>query len=91
MDYNEKNLNIHYDKNMKIFQIQSSLVRYMREYLYNNDFTENHLLIVMSNGGNSKTVSKPSIPEETFDPKDDAMNPADPEAMEEITTGKKKK
>ena len=30
------------DKNMKIFQIQSSLVRYMREYLYNNDFTEIH-------------------------------------------------
>lgn len=58
---------------------------------YNNDFTENHLLIVMSDGGNSKSVSKPSIPEETFDPTDDAMNPADPEAMEEITTGKKKK
>lgn len=58
---------------------------------YNNDFTENHLLIVMSDGGNSKNVSKPSIPEETFDPTDDAMNPADPEAMEEITTGKKKK
>ena len=30
------------DKHMKIFQIQSSLVRYMREYLYNNDFTEIH-------------------------------------------------
>lgn len=58
---------------------------------YNNDFTENHLLIVMSDGGNSKTASKPSIPEETFDPTDDTMNPADPEAMEEITTGKKKK
>ena len=58
---------------------------------YNNDFTENHLLIIMSNGGNSKTVSAPSIPEETFDPTDDAMNPTDPEAMEEITTGKKKK
>jgi len=30
------------EKNMKIFQIQSCLVRYMREYLYNNDFTEIH-------------------------------------------------
>ena len=30
------------DKNMKIFQIQSSLVQYMREYLYNNNFTEIH-------------------------------------------------
>ena len=30
------------EKNMKIFQIQSSLVRYMREYLYNNEFTEIH-------------------------------------------------
>ena len=30
------------EKNMKIFQIQSTLVRYMREYLYNNDFTEIH-------------------------------------------------
>jgi len=27
---------------MKVFQIQSTLVRYMREYLYNNDFTEIH-------------------------------------------------
>lgn len=30
------------EKNMKIFQIQSTLVRYMREYLYNNKFTEIH-------------------------------------------------
>ncbi len=30
------------EKNMKIFQIQSDLVRYMREFLYNNDFTEIH-------------------------------------------------
>ena len=30
------------EKNMKIFQIQSTLVRYMREYLYNNEFTEIH-------------------------------------------------
>ena len=30
------------DKNMKIFEIQSSFVEYMREYLYQNDFTEIH-------------------------------------------------
>ena len=30
------------EKNMKIFQIQSTIVRYMREYLYNNKFTEIH-------------------------------------------------
>jgi len=30
------------EKNMKIFQIQSTLVRYMREFLYNNEFTEIH-------------------------------------------------
>ena len=30
------------EKNMKIFRIQSSLVEYMREYLYNNKFTEIH-------------------------------------------------
>ena len=62
---------------------------------YNNDFTENHLLIIMSNGGNSNTASNASIPEESFDPKDDVMDPNDPAAMEEITTGettgKKKK
>ena len=73
---------------------------YTNDYLhwlkrYNNDFTENHLLIIMSNGGNSKTASNASIPEESFDPKDDVMDPNDPAAMEEITTGettgKKKK
>lgn len=30
------------DKNLLMFKIQSDLVRYMREYLYNNDFTEIH-------------------------------------------------
>ena len=30
------------EKNMKIFRIQSTLVRYMREFLYNNKFTEIH-------------------------------------------------
>ncbi len=30
------------EKNMKIFQIQSSFVEYMREFLYQNDFTEIH-------------------------------------------------
>lgn len=30
------------DKNVLLFQVQSSLVRYMREYLYNKDFTEIH-------------------------------------------------
>ncbi len=30
------------DKNMKIFQIQSVIVKYMREYLYNHNFTEIH-------------------------------------------------
>lgn len=30
------------EKNMKIFQIQSELVKHMRNYLYNNDFTEIH-------------------------------------------------
>jgi len=30
------------DKNILMFQVQSSLVRYMREYLYNNGFTEIH-------------------------------------------------
>ena len=30
------------EKNMKIFEIQSTLVRYMREYLYDNNFTEIH-------------------------------------------------
>lgn len=49
----------------------------------------------MSDGGNSKTASKASIEVESFDPKDDVMDPNDPAAMEEITTGgttsKKKK
>src|SRR5574344_60157 len=30
------------EKNMKIFQIQSALVKYMREYLYDNGFQEIH-------------------------------------------------
>ena len=30
------------EKNMRTFQIQSELVRYLREYLYNNGFTEIH-------------------------------------------------
>ena len=30
------------EKNMKIFEIQSTIVRYMREYLYNHKFTEIH-------------------------------------------------
>lgn len=30
------------EKNMKIFKIQSAIVGYMREYLYQNDFTEIH-------------------------------------------------
>ena len=30
------------DKNNFIFKVQSTLVRYMREYLYNNNFTEIH-------------------------------------------------
>ena len=30
------------EKNMKIFRIQSTLVRYMREFLYENKFTEIH-------------------------------------------------
>lgn len=30
------------EKNMLIFKVQSTLVRYLREYLYNNDFTEIH-------------------------------------------------
>lgn len=30
------------EKNMKIFQVQSTIVRYMREYLYNHKFTEIH-------------------------------------------------
>lgn len=30
------------EKNIELFKIQSNLVRYMREYLYDNDFTEIH-------------------------------------------------
>jgi len=30
------------EKNMFIFKVQSTLVKYMREYLYNNNFTEIH-------------------------------------------------
>lgn len=30
------------DKNILLFKVQSTLIRYMREYLYNNDFTEIH-------------------------------------------------
>ena len=30
------------DKNILLFQVQSCIVRYMREYLYNNHFTEIH-------------------------------------------------
>ena len=30
------------ERNMKIFQIQSDFVKYMREYLYSNEFTEIH-------------------------------------------------
>ena len=30
------------DKNMKIFEIQSTLIQYMREFLYQNNFTEIH-------------------------------------------------
>ena len=30
------------EKNMKIFQIQSTFVRYLREFLYNKEFTEIH-------------------------------------------------
>lgn len=30
------------DKNILLFKVQSTLIRYMREYLYNNNFTEIH-------------------------------------------------
>ena len=30
------------EKNILMFKVQSTIVRYMREYLYNNDFTEIH-------------------------------------------------
>ena len=35
-------LDLRNEYNFNIFKIQSDLVRYMREYLYNNDFTEIH-------------------------------------------------
>lgn len=40
LDY--RMIDLRNEKNMLIFQIQSNLVRYMREYLYNNNFTEIH-------------------------------------------------
>lgn len=77
---------------------------YTNDYLhwlkrYNNDFTENHLLIVMSDGGNSGTKEAASIPEESFDPTNDGMpTPGTPEyadaaneITEEAASSKKKK
>ena len=40
MDY--RFIDLRNDKNNFIFRVQSALVQYMREYLYNNDFTEIH-------------------------------------------------
>ena len=40
LDY--RYIDLRSDKNILMFQIQSTLVRYMREYLYNNGFTEIH-------------------------------------------------
>lgn len=40
MDY--RWLDLRSDKNEYIFRIQSAFVKYLREYLYNNDFTEIH-------------------------------------------------
>ena len=40
LDY--RYIDLRSDKNILMFQIQSALVRYMREYLYNNGFTEIH-------------------------------------------------
>ena len=40
LDY--RYIDLRSEKNILLFQIQSSLVRYMREYLYNNGFTEIH-------------------------------------------------
>lgn len=73
---------------------------YTNDYLhwlkrYNNDFTENHLLIVMSDGGNSKGLEVPSIQEESFDPTSEGMptpgTDAYSVAVNEITEGTKKK
>ena len=40
LDY--RYIDLRSDKNILMFQVQSTLVRYMREYLYNNKFTEIH-------------------------------------------------
>ena len=40
LDY--RMIDLRNEKNMLTFQIQSNLVKYMREYLYNNNFTEIH-------------------------------------------------
>lgn len=40
LDY--RYIDLRSEKNILMFQIQSALVRYMREYLYNNNFTEIH-------------------------------------------------
>ena len=40
LDY--RYIDLRSEKNILMFQIQSTLVRYMREYLYNNGFTEIH-------------------------------------------------
>ena len=39
LDY--KFIDLRSDKNNLVFKVQSTLIRYMREYLYNNNFTEN--------------------------------------------------
>lgn len=73
---------------------------YTNDYLhwlkrYNNDFTENHLLIIMSNGGNSVGSEAATISEESFNPENDEMpTPGSAEyneAVNEVTSGKKKK
>lgn len=49
-------LDLRSDKNEHLFEIQSSFVKYLREYLYNNDFTEIHtpkLLGTASESGSS--------------------------------------
>lgn len=40
LDY--RYIDLRSEKNILLFQVQSSIVRYMREYLYNNHFTEIH-------------------------------------------------
>lgn len=73
---------------------------YTNDYLhwlkrYNNDFTENHLLIIMSNGGTSVGSEAATISEESFNPENDEMpTPGSAEyneAVNEVTSGKKKK